>query len=559
MHSKEKTYLSLFLEVARHISSTLEIDKVLDLIVKKVAEVIGVEAATIRLLDPSGKKLYLAAAYGLSKEYLNRGPVDAEKSIAEALSGNPVAIFDAVHDPRVAYSEAVRKEGIKSILAVPIQIRGRVIGVLRLLSRKPRLFTDDEIDFATALAEQCGIAIENARMYEAQRKQLRYFETLNEIGKALNSIRDLNEILNLIVTKLPEVMNLKGCTIRLLDLSGQKLELVASYGLSKEYLSRGSIDDELSTHQALQGEPVIIYDATTDPRIRYQEEAKKEGIASILAVPIIVHNRIIGVLRLHTAKPRHFDEAEINFVMAVAEQSGIAIQNALYYKKINNILTQLEEEHKFLGTVIDSLAAGLVVIDSKKHLAMVNKRILEEHGFKYEETIGRKCYEVLKTCRRDLCPLEKVRQKKEPASYITSLKAGNEEKHYEVTLSPVIGSSGEVEHFIEIVRDITAQLKLQQEQMERERLEGVLQLARTVAHELNTPMFAALGTAQLALSDLKEDDPIYEDLQIIVRNLKKMAELTKKMAHITHYETKDYVGDVKILDLEKAADGGQKK
>ncbi len=559
MHSKEKTYLSLFLEVARTISSTLEIDKVLDLIVKKVAEVVGVEAATIRLLDPSGKKLYLAAAHGLSQEYLNRGPVDAEKSIAEALAGNPVAIFDAVHDPRVAYSEAVRKEGIKSILAVPIQIRGRVIGVLRLLSRKPRLFTDDEIEFATALAEQCGIAIENARMYEAQRKQLRYFETLNEIGKALNSIRDLKEILNLIVTKLPEVMNLKGCTIRLLDLSGQKLELVASYGLSKEYLSRGSIDDELSTHQALRGEPVIIYDATKDPRIRYQEEAKKEGIASILAIPIMVHNRIIGVLRLHTSEPRHFDEAEINFVMAVAEQSGIAIQNALYYQKINNILTQLEEEHKFLGTVIDSLAAGLAVIDREKHLAMVNKRILEDHGLKYEETVGRKCFEVLKTCQRDLCPLEEVQRKKEPVSYVTSVKNNGEEKHYEVTLSPVVGSSGEVEHVIEIVRDITAQMKLQQEQMERERLEGVLQLARTVAHELNTPMFAALGTAQLALSDVEENDPLYEDLQIIVRNLKKMAELTKKMAQITHYETKAYVGDVEILDLEKAANGGEEK
>jgi GAF domain-containing protein len=124
------------------------------------------KAATIRLIDSSGKKLELVAAHGLSKKYLNKGPVDAEENISFALEGKPVSIFDAATDPRIVYRGAAKEEGIRSVLVVPIVVRGRIIGIMRLLTDEHRKFSQDEIDFAVALAEQGGIAIENARMYE---------------------------------------------------------------------------------------------------------------------------------------------------------------------------------------------------------------------------------------------------------------------------------------------------------------------------------------------------------------------------------------------------------
>jgi GAF domain-containing protein len=219
---------------------------------------------------------------------------------------------------------------------VPIPIRGQINGILRLLSKNPRYYSPGEIDFVAALGEQCGIAIENARIFKEQQAQLNYFKAMCEIGKAINATYELDKILDLIVTRLPVVMNLKAATIRLIEEHKGKLKLKAAYGLSQTYLERGPLDEELATYCVRQGEPIMIPDAKKDIHTIYHKAAESEGISSILAVPISVQGEIIGILRLLTAEVRYFSDAEINFAMAVAEQGGIAIQRAIDYGKLSH-------------------------------------------------------------------------------------------------------------------------------------------------------------------------------------------------------------------------------
>ena len=328
------TYLDLFIRVTKAITSSLNPEELFGLITRKIPEIIAVDAATIRLLDASGKNLKLQAAYGLSEDYLNRGPIDAEEPIFMALKGDPIVIEDAAQDPRIEYPEATRQEGIANILVVPIPIRGQIKGILRLLNKSPRSYAPHEIDFVSALAEQCGIAIENARIFKEQQNQLDYFEAIYEIGKAINATYELDKILELIVTRLPVVMNLKAATIRLIDSSRGKLELKAAYGLSQSYLERGPLDEELATYYLIKGDPVVIPDAKVDVHTLYHKEADAEGIASVLAVPILFQDETIGILRLLTAVVRDFSSAEINFALVVAEQGGVAIQKAIDYGKL---------------------------------------------------------------------------------------------------------------------------------------------------------------------------------------------------------------------------------
>ncbi|MDA8431925.1 MAG: GAF domain-containing protein [Nitrospiraceae bacterium] len=332
--SKEREYLNVFQSVTKTVSSTLNVSEVLDLIVRKIPEVMNLKAVTIRLLDSTGKKLHLASSSGLSERYLNRGPVDAEENVIEALNEKPVAIYDVSSDSRIRYRREAAEEGIKSILTLPISAHGKVIGVMRLLTGWPRHFSEDEIAFAASLAEQCGTAIENARMYELQCREMQYLKAIQEVSKAVSSTLDIQEILPLIVRKIPEIMQAKAATIRLLDETGKKLELAAAYGLSGKYLQRGPVDAEESISLALGGEPLAIYDATTDPRISYRDAAKEEGIKSILVVPIVVRKKIIGIMRLLTGEFREFAPEEIAFAVALAEQGGIAIENARMYGKL---------------------------------------------------------------------------------------------------------------------------------------------------------------------------------------------------------------------------------
>ena len=143
----------------------------MNMIVRKIPEVMGLKAATIRLLDHTGRKLILAAAHGLSEKYLNRGPVDTEENVKEALNEKPVAIYDVTTDDKIKYQKEAAEEGIRSMLTLPVIARGRVLGILRLLTGEPRKFSQQEIDFAASLAEQCGIAIANATMYEKTKKE----------------------------------------------------------------------------------------------------------------------------------------------------------------------------------------------------------------------------------------------------------------------------------------------------------------------------------------------------------------------------------------------------
>ena len=212
--------------------------------------------------------------------------------------------------------------------------RGDIHGILRLLTKEPHTYQQDEINFVTAIGEQCGIAIENARVFKEQQIQLDYFKAIHAIGKKINATYALDEILDLIVTRLPAVMHLKAATIRLIEETKGKLELKAAYGLSQAYLERGPLDEELATYYIKKGEPVVIRNAKKDIHTLYHEEAKAEGISSILGVPITCRGEIIGILRLLTEEVKYFTDIDINFAMAVAEQGGVAIQRALDYRKI---------------------------------------------------------------------------------------------------------------------------------------------------------------------------------------------------------------------------------
>ena len=155
----------LFLDLASNINSSLDIKKILDNLTIDICKVLGMKAAAIRLLDKENDKLVLAASHGLSGTFLDKGPVSPSKSAMEALRGETLIIQDAAKDKRIQYREAMKKEGIVSMIITPIKSRENVIGVLRLYCDVKRDFPEDVITLVKALAHQGGLAIQNASMY----------------------------------------------------------------------------------------------------------------------------------------------------------------------------------------------------------------------------------------------------------------------------------------------------------------------------------------------------------------------------------------------------------
>lgn len=157
------------------------------------------------------------------------------------------------------------------------------------------------------------------------KKQIVNYETLIKITGAISVTRDPEEVVLLIVESVTTALDVKGCTLFLINRKTNELQIAASYGLSQNYLNKGPISSLKSIAKSLEEGPVAIYDISDDPRLQYPEEAKKEGIASILSVPITVHDNVIGALRVYTSQPWKFTLEDVNFVHAVAQISGMAI------------------------------------------------------------------------------------------------------------------------------------------------------------------------------------------------------------------------------------------
>ncbi len=167
-----KDYYTALYQATLTISSSLELDQVLQSVVKSITEAMEVKACAVRLLDPRTGQLQYNAGYGLSSNYLAKGPVDVEHSPidSEALRGAPVIIPDVSEDSRFQYKEAAKREGIVSVLCVPLEVHGRAIGVMRVYTSEPCTFHEDDIQFLTVLASLSALAIENASLYESLKR-----------------------------------------------------------------------------------------------------------------------------------------------------------------------------------------------------------------------------------------------------------------------------------------------------------------------------------------------------------------------------------------------------
>ena len=551
---KHSDYLKVFQEVTNLISSLHDPQQVMDLVVRRLPKLLEVDAATIRLLDTGTDRFVLGAACGVSDTYLSRSTIDSSEVMEALKKGKPIARKDldlnCDHDSCVFVS----KEGVKSAMSLPIIFKNEVIGILRLLTKDSREFADSEIAFSMSLAEQVGMALTNSRLFQELEVQVKFLSELREISSLVNSTLNLDDILKVIVDKLPPLLKVKGCTVRLLDPATNRLELVAASGLSATYLNRGSISRENAFFKAVSGEPVAIYDAENDPRVDFHNAIKKEGIKSILVVPIKNGTEIIGILRLLTNELHSFTASEINFSVTVAEEGGNAIQKARTYRQITLLFEQIEENERFLQTILDSLWLQLLVVAPDKRVIMANRFFLETRGFEEAEVLGEFYHNVVPWHSPDStsCPINAVFEDKKALAvldHLEDLNTPEDAKWYERHLTPIQGANDHVDFVIEAVRDITDQQLLEQEKLERVKLEGVVEMAGTAAHELNSPLFAALGTAQLLRDDLTSDEMI-EEMDMIIRNMQKMGKLTRQMTDVTGFETRDYVGDTKIVSLK---------
>jgi putative nucleotidyltransferase with HDIG domain len=180
------------------------------------------------------------------------------------------------------------------------------------------------------------IAVGSSRVGGRLKRQAYEFRTLYEVANTINSSLRLQTVLDMIARSAAQVMDAKGCAIRLLDETSDGLEIVATFGLSQEYLTKGpvKVSESPIDRQVLQGTPIAFRDVSRELGFQYPEAAAKEGIVSVLCVPLRSKDSTIGVIRIYSATRRQFSSDEVALLTAFANQASVAIENAELYEDI---------------------------------------------------------------------------------------------------------------------------------------------------------------------------------------------------------------------------------
>jgi signal transduction histidine kinase len=337
--------LQLLYQVSNVIHSTLDSQEALQLIVSEAVRLMNASSGSVVLINPTSGFLEISASQNL--------PGAARKiklRVGEGITGwvarhgKPARVGDVTQDARYVAA----RRGVKSELAVPLEVNGETRGVINVDSDRADAFSADDQDLLEQLAVQAAKVIHNTWLYEQLRLKVHLFESLSSVSRTINSTLNLDEALRVITREACELMRARMCSLMMLDESREWLDLRASYGAGDAYIKkpRLSVEESLLGVVARRKKPLQIANVQTSSRYQNVEVARREGLISLLSVPLLFAGQSIGTLNVYTGRAYNFSNEEIRILSALAELSAIAIEKARLYERIVDVEEQLRQNEK---------------------------------------------------------------------------------------------------------------------------------------------------------------------------------------------------------------------
>ena len=351
---KRYARLDLLYQVNTVLHSTLDPQRALELIMSEAVRVMRATSGSVVLINPTNGFLEIEAAQGLPAES-RRLRLKVGEGITGwvARTGKPARVGDVAKDARYIMA----KDNVRSELAVPLEVGGELRGVLNVDSDRPDAFTAEDEQLLRDLAIHAAQVIRNTWLYEQLRHKANLFETLVSVSQTINSTISLDDVLNVITREACHLIDGKLCSLLLLDPAAEFLELRASYGAGQTYINkpRLPVSESLLGIVVRRKKWLQVENVQTSTRYQHVEVARREGLVSLLSVPLVYAGKCIGTLSVYTGRPHSFSNEEIGILGALAEFSGIAIEKARLYERVVDIEEKLRQNEKL--SAIGLLAA----------------------------------------------------------------------------------------------------------------------------------------------------------------------------------------------------------
>jgi len=342
-HQRHALLLLAMEAIGQSLTSSLNLNEVLDTIVNKALEVMGAESAMVVLGDANSSEFRVMRAAGrLSAQYAKIGtiPIGGGPISVAVRDGRTVTTRNILTDTRLWLAPErrsdIEREGFKASAAAPLAVKDRILGALVVHYWTERTFGSDETAALEFLAKQAGIAIRNASLYEAEHAEATRIRALTSVNRRISSALELDALLRTISDSAAELTGAKLVTFWLADEQRHTLSFTSSTApeMMESYSPTIMTYDQGGTGWvARHREPLVVDDMLNDERLVNREWSERWGMRSYAGYPVLAGDELLAVMALAHTEPLRFGKDKLDLIDLFLAQAAIAVQNARLFRE----------------------------------------------------------------------------------------------------------------------------------------------------------------------------------------------------------------------------------
>lgn len=476
-------------EIARALTSTLDLDKVLPLILEYLNQVVPYDSASIFLLE--GRNLVIRAWRGFEHPEAIQGltlPVEGSHIMSRVVASREPLICADVQQEE-GWQNIPGLPLIRGWIGAPLVARDQPVGVLTVDSLEPDSYTEEDARIVATFADHAAVAIANAQLLRQLQRQLDEVAFLHRTGQALAASLEMEQVLRSLLDSIRDYFKVEAASVALVDQATQDLVFQIATGAAANQIIgvRLKPGQGIAGWVAQSGLPLVVPSVREDSRW-YPGVDRETGFQtrSIIAVPIRLGGKILGVLETINPPGGHLDEGEMRLLLNVAALAASAIQNAHHFNRARDA----EERY---ANLFENSADPILITDAKGRITDVNRKFCQTLGYNREEILRQ---EMLTLTRHPQTVGEWLEQALQGADIFGNLEVIASDGRYlpfEVRATRVF--HGNIPYIQWVLHDITERLEL-----ERVRED----LTHMIVHDLRNPLSSIMSSLELIHMALKD-------------------------------------------------------
>ena len=528
----QKSSLELLYRISREVATTLDLSTVLERVLSLSIKTIGAISGTIIILDDYGNPLQSAII--VNNQLITHTNEQLKATLDKGLAGWVVKNRDAVNIPDTSKDNRWlqrpddQETGPKSVVAVPITARNDMVGVITLVHPEPNYFQKYHLNLVHAIADQAGIAVLNAQLYGESQRRARIMTALANSVAAMSSTLQLETVLDNILKEIQTALQVEAVTLSLIDRNEGYLEYKAATHDTID-LRSSLIGKRLRLGQGFAGmvavkeKGEIITDPKNDPRFSQTGQLFPEiSPFAIVAAPIFIPGRILGVLEAINPYTGYFEEDSLQVLSGIGSLAGSFIQNAQLYE-------DLQITHSRYHDLFENSIDPIIITDLEGNVIEINNRTLKASQYSGVEIKALSIGDIHTVKWKEVGENFSKLDEGSPCSYESNLMAKDG------TSIPIHVNV----HRIQIANDCRLQWILR-DISERKKLDQLREdLTSMIFHDLRSPLSNVISSLDVIQASLPnpEDPEIQSLFDIANRSTVRIQRLTKSLLDINRLES----------------------